>query len=471
MVPPRRPARPRPPPPRRRPLRRPRARRQPRRRRRLARGAPDAIGWRWRPRRSPTRSTRRATRRPCSRWPVELELPAIKVVVIFNDDSDATGPTPRPTSTASPGTRTRWCSGPTGATSPCSTRAPRCRRSAGNLTELAAVLVHESTHCFQQQTAGSARRRPAAMPNWIAEGEATWVMAQVVPEATVYIKCWLGPLRQHPARRRTCERSYDGVGLFGHEGDLAGQDVGLAEAPADGHGPGRARRHRHRCLEHPARWRLASDFYSSLGRELLPGPARTTTWDMQGPGQVPSSGPSPTDVHHRQRRRPGHRVGGHLPGEPGQPSRATPTSWSSPWARATARSHDQGYSLSPTLDTSAAAEAVPEVGRLQVPGRHAGRLGLHHPGHRAASRSASTVATRAWPPMPRVCRWTSSARSPIRQPPDRSGASPVAVAAAGAVAASTRRRTRAIRVAISRGRSPPGHLRRRPTTTCRWPAS
>ena len=38
-------------------------------------------------------------------------------------------PTPRPTSTANRGTRTPPCAGPTGATSPCSIRAPRCRRS------------------------------------------------------------------------------------------------------------------------------------------------------------------------------------------------------------------------------------------------------------------------------------------------------------------------------------------------------
>ena len=47
-------------------------------------------------------------------------------------------------------------------------------------------------------------------------------MAQVVPEATVYIKCWQAYV--DTPQTPYVERSYDGVGLYGHEGDLTSQE-------------------------------------------------------------------------------------------------------------------------------------------------------------------------------------------------------------------------------------------------------
>ena len=73
----------------------------------------------------------------------------------------------------------------------------------------ASIMAHEAMHCYQDRAAGSAKAR-ANMPQWVADGEATWVQGTIVPSATDVIeKHWtayvFGPtdtvLQPHLRRR------------------------------------------------------------------------------------------------------------------------------------------------------------------------------------------------------------------------------------------------------------------------------
>ena len=83
-------------------------------------------------------------------------------------------------------------------------------------------MAHEAMHCYQDRAAGSAKAR-ANMPQWVADGEATWVQGTIVPSATDVIEeQWtayvFGP------KTPFYSRTYDAVGVFGHASDLSGTD-------------------------------------------------------------------------------------------------------------------------------------------------------------------------------------------------------------------------------------------------------
>ncbi len=83
----------------------------------------------------------------------------------------------------------------------------------------ASIMAHEAMHCYQDRAAGSAKAR-ANMPQWVADGEATWAQGTIVPSATDVIeKHWtkyvFGP------KTPFYSRAYDAVGVFGHASDLS----------------------------------------------------------------------------------------------------------------------------------------------------------------------------------------------------------------------------------------------------------
>ena len=59
------------------------------------------------------------------------------------------------------------------------------------------------------------------MHDWVGEGEPTWVMAKLHPTATVYTKHW--ETYANSPQTVYLDRAYDGVGLFGHLGDVLGK--------------------------------------------------------------------------------------------------------------------------------------------------------------------------------------------------------------------------------------------------------
>jgi hypothetical protein len=90
-----------------------------------------------------------------------------------------------------------------------------------NHTDAAAVTTHEVFHCYQQREAGDPGKAISVHP-WVTEGEATWAMQVVVPGASDAIMAsrWI-PYAQQPATN-FWQRSYDGVGVYAHLADLAG---------------------------------------------------------------------------------------------------------------------------------------------------------------------------------------------------------------------------------------------------------
>lgn len=86
-------------------------------------------------------------------------------------------------------------------------------------TTAAALIAHEVWHCFQQRQAGSGAAF-VSINKWITEGEATWVMDQLYPANGYTPPIWTiyasTPVTVFAAR------SYDAVGVFGHQGDVAG---------------------------------------------------------------------------------------------------------------------------------------------------------------------------------------------------------------------------------------------------------
>lgn len=84
----------------------------------------------------------------------------------------------------------------------------------------ASIMAHEAMHCYQDRAAGTGEAR-AKMPQWVADGEATWAQATIVPSATDIIATkWA--LYVFGPKTPFYSRGYDAVGVFGHAGDLTG---------------------------------------------------------------------------------------------------------------------------------------------------------------------------------------------------------------------------------------------------------
>ncbi len=157
-------------------------------------------------------------------------------------------------------------------------------------TDAAAIMAHEVFHCFQQRAAGT-NQNAVSVSAWVSEGEATWVMAQLYPTATVVGPKWT--TYTNTPLTTFSDRSYDGIGIFGHEGDVAGGQASvwpqlLPTVTAD--------------IKHNDSSALATlvsggsnRFYSAWGPSYFLDPAGPD-WHMGGPGPVSSSAPTPTSV-------------------------------------------------------------------------------------------------------------------------------------------------------------------------------
>ncbi len=158
-----------------------------------------------------------------------------------------------------------------------------------------AVLTHEMFHCYQQRLAGTPLRW-GYIKGWIGDGEATWAMQTVVhpsPKsiAGIYEGIWnlyvFGPLTRYS------DRQYDAFAVYGHLGDVAGNDavwprlLPLVVAALNG--------------SDDAAFKslisgYESQFYSAWGASYFLEPAAHWQWGMQSPGQAPDHGPAPTSV-------------------------------------------------------------------------------------------------------------------------------------------------------------------------------
>jgi von Willebrand factor type D domain len=87
----------------------------------------------------------------------------------------------------------------------------------------ASIMAHEAMHCYQDRAAGTGEAR-SRMPQWVAEGEATWAEATIVPSATDIIASKWTSYLFYP-KTAFYFRAYDAVGVFGHAGDLNGPSL------------------------------------------------------------------------------------------------------------------------------------------------------------------------------------------------------------------------------------------------------
>lgn len=84
------------------------------------------------------------------------------------------------------------------------------------------VLAHELTHCYQDAWAGTYNNR-AAQPRWVADGEADWVGATIVPAGQAIDKYW--PVYIFSPKTIYSDRWYDAIGVFGHLSDITSASV------------------------------------------------------------------------------------------------------------------------------------------------------------------------------------------------------------------------------------------------------
>ncbi len=158
----------------------------------------------------------------------------------------------------------------------------------------AAILAHEVFHCYQQRSAGMGKDdvpNYLGIHDWIGEGEATWVMEQLHPGAAVVDDIW--SKYAFTPTTKYVDRSYDGIGLYGHYGDVAGsQDtlwpllLAVSNAGIGG--------------EDSAAWTkllnsTTERYYSSWGASYYEDQGHID-WHMAGPGTPPTAGPSPKSV-------------------------------------------------------------------------------------------------------------------------------------------------------------------------------
>jgi hypothetical protein len=153
-----------------------------------------------------------------------------------------------------------------------------------------AIMTHEMFHCYQQRVEGS-RLAANALPAWIAEGQATWVMAAIVPtvDDKVMQDKW-SPYVEEP-QQAFYKRSYDAVGVFGHMSDIAGNSaVWSALLPMI---PLGVTAQSTSALNLLLQGQDVS-YYSSWGSSYFRLSDRPI-WNIQGPG-MPSAGTPPATV-------------------------------------------------------------------------------------------------------------------------------------------------------------------------------
>ena len=155
----------------------------------------------------------------------------------------------------------------------------------------AAIMAHEVFHCFEYRQEGSGANWET-VGAWINEGEPDWVMDALDPGAVVEQKAW--DLYTNTPGTPYSQRDYDGVGVFGHQGDMAGDqttvwDQLLPVVSADiGH---------HDQAALTLLMGGSSDhYYSAWGSSYYEDQSHGD-WRMQGPSNPPTTGPAPDQQH------------------------------------------------------------------------------------------------------------------------------------------------------------------------------
>ncbi len=154
--------------------------------------------------------------------------------------------------------------------------------------DAAAVMAHEVFHCYQQVAVGSGEAVATVSP-WVEEGEATWVMAQVVPSGSGVVENKWSKYTFTPMTAYV-DRSYDALGVFGHYGDVVRDQSAVwprllptVVAAVGGH-------------DSDALGVLIAgsetDYYEQWGASYFED-AANPSWKMTGPGSPPSAGPTP----------------------------------------------------------------------------------------------------------------------------------------------------------------------------------
>ena len=146
-------------------------------------------------------------------------------------------------------------------------------------------------HCYQDRVAGS-NANAVRVPDWIGEGEATWVMAVVVPTADQLVIEDKWSLYASTPGTVYSQRSYDALGVFGHFSDLAGTSavwprlLPLIKAYLDqGSNAALTTLIQGNQLQYYSSW--GSSYFEVAGNQ---------PWTMLGPWTPPSTGPSPTVI-------------------------------------------------------------------------------------------------------------------------------------------------------------------------------
>ena len=215
-----------------------------------------------------------------------------------------------------------------------------------NGVDAKAIVTHEMTHCFQDRVTQTATAMFSVHP-WISEGEATWAMSAIVPEADAVIlgNKW-SPYVNQPTTVYA-KRSYDAIGVYGHLSDLAGDEavwpkllpmvkIGIGGNDSDAFTALVEGHH----IEYFASW--GSSYFVVSGNK---------PWTMTGPGTPPTTGPAPQTITIDPQFNDVLPPAGPYQGELFQLSGNADIAMVS-LLTGYGRLHDQGFSLDTALDAS-----------------------------------------------------------------------------------------------------------------------
>jgi hypothetical protein len=149
--------------------------------------------------------------------------------------------------------------------------------------DVEAQMAHEAWHCYEGVVLGLARFWSQNPAPWIMEGEASWVEGTLVPSATLPEQAWYDYVEK--PELPLFQRTYDGVGYFGHLGDV-GIDgwiklIPVLEATTN-------------TAAFDAGGANADPYLDSWASSLLNDDSRAPGWDMRGPALPPKTPAPPT---------------------------------------------------------------------------------------------------------------------------------------------------------------------------------
>ena len=201
-------------------------------------------------------------------------------------------PPPKPTTYAETWLFVRQGTGPwTPLPNGCVTQVYNSKFVGLDAVSAAAVIAHEVFHCFLYRQEGSGANWET-VGAWINEGEPDWVMDELDPGAVVEEKAW--DLYTNTPGTPYSQRDYDGVGVFGHQGDMAGDQTTVWEQllPVTAADIG----HQDQAALTLLMGGSSNHYYSAWGSSYYED-ASHNDWRMKGPSQPPTTGPAPDSQH------------------------------------------------------------------------------------------------------------------------------------------------------------------------------